>query len=114
MEGIAAGGYKRGGLQKFGVTAMGRVGIFTGGDKPTAYANLVNYSFGKGVAKTLAWIAITDIIPLGPPLEPGTRCMIFITDERLTFVGCVATDDADPTRFLATDVIDDNGNSVIG
>jgi hypothetical protein len=93
---------------------VGVVSILTGDGTPAALARLMNYSFRIGAAKTPPWIAITDITSLGPSLQIGTKCMIHVKDERLTFMGCAAVNDADPTKFFATDVVDEYGNSVIG
>ncbi len=97
---------------------MSVVSILSGGDEPTplAFAELVDHGSGKTALGAAPWIRITNISPIGQPVPlrlVGTRYHLHIQDIGLTFVECMAKALTDPVTFLATDIVDKKGNSVI-
>jgi hypothetical protein len=101
-----------------GVTRVSVVSILGGDDEPVALAELVDHGSGKTGLRAAPWIRITDISTIGQPGQAlqlaGTRYNLYIPDTGLIFVGCmVATALADTVTFLATDILDKEGNSVV-
>lgn len=93
---------------------MSAVRIMVEGDV-VALADLVNYDSGTTAFKAEPWIVITNIRPVDAPLQlVGTRYDIYVEATGVRFVGCVAATLANPLRFRARDVVDDNGNSFLG
>jgi hypothetical protein len=79
-----------------------------------AFAELADYNLAEGALRKEPWIEITNIAPVRCPfLLAGTRYQIDIPDRQISFVGCMARDNADPTRFLAMDVMDFTGKSIL-
>jgi hypothetical protein len=82
-----------------------------------ACADLVDHGSGKTAFKMAPWIRITNINMVGQPGQAlqlaGRRYDLYVADIGQTCVGCVATALADPVHFLAIDIIDKEGNSVL-
>jgi high-affinity K+ transport system ATPase subunit B len=93
------------------------VSILGGDDKHVALAELVDHGSEKTGLRAAPWIRITDINTIGQSGQAvqlaGTRYNLYIPDTGLIFVGCMAKDFADTVTFLATDILDQEGNSVV-
>jgi hypothetical protein len=95
---------------------MARVTISIEDDNDTVagFAELTDYNLGGGTLRREVWVEITNIAPVDQPLRLAeTRYRIDVQDDQISFVGCMAANNADPTRFLATDVLDFTWKSVL-